>query len=58
MLGSNLPAVLKATLVTLAVALSYQHVKLEPEVTPRIHYVQATESTGDGASTLALKPMG
>ena len=23
-----------------------------------IHYVQATSSTGDGASTLALKPMG
>ena len=23
-----------------------------------IHYAQATESTGDGASTLALKPMG
>ena len=24
---------------------------------PRIHYVQVTSSPGDGASTLALKPM-
>ena len=30
----------------------------QPELTQRIHYVQASESTGDGASTLALKPMG
>ena len=25
---------------------------------PRIHYTQARESTGDGVSTLGLKPMG
>ena len=29
-----------------------------PQLTPMIHYTQATSSTGDGASTLALKPMG
>ena len=28
------------------------------KLTPRIHYVQVTESAGNGASTLALKPMG
>ena len=28
------------------------------ELTTRIDYVKATESAGDGASTLALKPMG
>ena len=28
------------------------------ELTLRIHYVQATESAGHGASILALKPMG
>ena len=30
----------------------------QSELTPRIHYVQATSSAGHGASTLALKPMG
>ena len=29
----------------------------QSELTPRIHYVQVTESTGNGASTLALKSM-
>ena len=28
------------------------------ELAPRIYYMQTTASTGDGASTLALKPMG
>ena len=30
---------------------------MSEELTPRIYYVQATESSGDGACTLALKPM-
>ena len=32
-------------------------VKVWPESTQKIHYVQATEHADDGASTLALKPM-
>ena len=27
-----------------------------PELTPKIHYTQVTESAGDGAFTLTLKP--
>ena len=30
----------------------------QSELTPRIHYVQVTGGAGNGASTLALKPMG
>ena len=35
----------------------FAHQPGQLELTPRIHYVQVTSSAGDGASTLALKPM-
>ena len=65
-MGSNLPAVPEVTLGShssnsLTKPGCQIGTRLWPgksELTPRIHYMQATESTGDGASTLALKPKG
>ena len=62
--GSNMPAVPEVTLGGPSSG-SYQGVKLEPglglgnhELTQRVHCTQVTLNTGNGASTLALKPRG
>ena len=66
--GLNLPAVPEVTLGShSSSSLTIPRCKFRTrpwpghsEITMRIHYEQATENTGDGASTLslALKPMG
>ena len=65
-MGSNLLAILEVTLGGhSSVSLTIPRCKIgtrswpgQSELTPRIHYVQATESAGDGACTLPLKPYG